>query len=123
MSVCNQDRLFNLTQVAAALGIGPATASRFAARGDYGKPVVRKGTRRKLYRVEAVEAAIGKPLPASEIATAQATPDYTGPNRSALLLSFASVLIAYRDCLWVEHLNAQGITDFKQLPASDLTKE
>ena len=112
-------QLFGVIQIAALLRKDKADVSRAAARGDYGKPAVRKGGTFKRYALAGIEKAAGKKFTPEQIALAQATHDHQ-PARPALLLDFATALLALNNLQWIEHLNALGITDFKPLPASNL---
>jgi hypothetical protein len=93
LSVRDQS-LLNTVGIADALGTSRPTASRAAARGEYGKPVVRKGTRRKFYRLAAIEKAAGHKFTPDQLAKAKAAHDYTGPTVPVILRGFIALVLA-----------------------------
>lgn len=101
--------LLNTVGIADALGTSRPTASRAAARGEYGKPVVRKGTRRKFYRLAAIEKAAGRKFTPDQLAKAKTAHEYTGPNVAMILRGFIGLALKHRDAQWIAAL---GITKF-----------
>ena len=105
----------SVIQIAALTGLDKGTCSRAAADGAYGPKLKGKGRLKALYRLSGVERATGKKFTPDQVAIAAAARDPQPPARPALLLDFATALLALRDFQWREHLAAQGFTDFTLL--------
>ncbi len=102
--------VLNVCQIAAALGVSTATASRAASRGEYGKPVIK--TRRKFYPLAAIEKVTGRHFTPYEIESALKARDYAGPTLGQVMHSILVCLLKLRDQQWRAALSAQGITEF-----------
>ena len=105
----DRSTLFGIVQIGALLHRDKADVSRSAARGDYGKAIVAKGSKTKRYTLAGLEKAAGKKFSPEQVALAAAAHDQQTPSRPALLLDFASALLALRDFQWHTHLEIAGI--------------
>lgn len=99
-----------IVQIAALLRKDKADVSRSAARGEFGKPIIAKGSKIKRYALASVERSAGRKFSPEQIDKALATKDRQQPTRAAVLFDFASALLALRDCYWRDALEAQGVT-------------
>jgi len=121
------DDVFSIKELGLLFSRDPAAVSRTAARGRLGLPYI--VGRRRFYSVAAAESFYRKQTTqADRDAARNAPPSMTGPvaRRRAEAKSararnipladavkLASMALTLRDCLWVEALHAQGITDFE----------
>lgn len=111
-----RDQVFNITQISAALGMSQATASRMAAAGRFGKPIIKRKCKRKFYSRAVIERAIGHPLSAEQIARATEARDASHRTHSEIktdfIRRFLAIVCEARDQRWLTALREQSIKDF-----------